>query len=143
VAFKPDRLRGMRETKGLSQQKLADVAGLSQSVVSKAENGKSAPSGDALERLACALDCTMDYIYGRGDDYEDVSRAAAHMSFQVFTRNPNVTDEQRERCRRALQHPNAPRTADSWLSLAEMMELGIGPAPSASSNLTVVRRRPR
>ncbi len=138
MGFQPDRLRGLRETKGFSQEKLADIASLSQSVIPKIERGKSVPSGDVLEKLACALDCTMDYLYGRGDEYADLATAAAYMAFDVFARDGDVTNEQRERCRRTLRHPDAPRTAKAWRSLAEMIELIIGPVGGASPSLTVV-----
>jgi len=141
MAFDAARLRALREVKGLSQDKLANTAGVSQSIIAKAEKGRSVRS-DVLDKLAGALDCTMDYLYGRGGEYPDPSTAAAHMAFDVFAVRANVTDEQRERCRRALKHPDAPKTADAWHSLAEMMELGIGPASSASARLTVVKHRP-
>ncbi len=142
MAFKPDRLTGLRETKAFSQEKLAELAGLSQSLITKVEKGKSGPSGDVLEKLACALDCTMDYLYGRGGEHDDYSTAASHMAFEVFARDESATDEQRGRCQRALKHPDAPKTAKAWRSLAEMIELGIGPTPSSSANLAVVKHRP-
>jgi len=141
MPFEPDRLRDLREAKGLSQEKLATMAGVSQSIIAKAEKGRSV-RGDVLDKLACALDCTMDYLYGRGGEYDDPSTAAVHMAFDAFARGANVTDEQRARCRRALKHPDAPKTANAWQSLAEMIELSIGPASSRSASLTVVKHRP-
>jgi hypothetical protein len=49
---------------------------------------------------------------------------------------------QLERCRRVLSHPSAPKTADSWRSLAEMMDLGIGSIGENRAGLAVVKRRP-
>jgi len=143
MSFKADRLRDLREAKGFSQEKLAELAGVSQSVIPKAEKGKSVPSGDVLHKLSCALDCTMDYLYGRGDPYENTEIAAAQMAFDIFGRQEGVTDEQRERCRRVLQHADAPRTGNAWRSLAEMMDLGVGPTNPSSANLTVVKHRPK
>ncbi|HME32615.1 MAG TPA: helix-turn-helix transcriptional regulator [Terriglobales bacterium] len=142
MPFMPDRLRSLRETKGFSQEDLAEVAGFGQPYITKIEKGKSAPTGDMLEKLACALDCTMDYLYGRGDHYDDAPTAAAHMAFDVFARSGSASGEQLERCRRALRHPDAPRTAKGWRSLAEIFELGLGPTPSGRTNLTVVKHRP-
>jgi transcriptional regulator with XRE-family HTH domain len=143
MGFKPDRLRGLREIKGLSQEKLAEIASLSQSVIPKVEKGRSVPSGDVLEKLACALDCTMDYLYGRGDEYGDCTTAAAYMGFEVFARDPDVTEEQRDRCRRALKHPDAPKTANAWRSLAQMIDLATEPASLGPGSLTVVKQRPK
>jgi transcriptional regulator with XRE-family HTH domain len=143
MSFKADRLRALRESKGFSQEKLAELAGVSQSVIPKAEKGKSVPSGDVLHKLSCALDCTMDYLYGRGDCYENVEMAASQMSFDAFVRQEGVTNEQRERCRRVLQHADAPKTLNAWQSLVEMMDLAIGPMNPSSATLTVVKHRPR
>jgi len=139
MAFMPDRLIGLREAKALSQGRLAEIAGLSQSVIPKAEKGKSGPSGDVLEKLASALDCTMDYLYGRGEPYRNSAEAAAGMAFDVFARAGIANSEQVERCRRVLKHPDAPKTAKAWQSLAEMIELTLGPTSSPSAKLTLVR----
>lgn len=140
MPFQPDRLKGLRDAKGLSQEQLGERAGLSHSLITKSENGKNRPRSDALDKLAEALDCTSDYLLGRGDDYEDPGVAAAHMAFDIFVAQRVLTDEQRERCRRALRHADAPKTAQAWRSFAEMMDLAIGPTLSASIALVEERR---
>lgn len=139
MPFRPDRLKALREAKALSQQDLARLAGVSQSLIVKSERGLSAPRSEKLDRLAVALDTTIDYLYGRGFEHLEPAAATAQMAFDVFARDPAFTDEQRERCRRALGHPDAPKTARAWRSLAEMLDLGIGPAPGIG--LTLVRTR--
>ncbi len=62
----------------MSQEQLANRAGLSHPVITKSENGKNLPRAEALDKLAQALDCTMDYLHGRGQAYESTSAAAAH-----------------------------------------------------------------
>ncbi len=143
MAFRPDRLRGLRETKGFSQEKLAEIAGLSQSVITKAEQGKSVPGGDVLDKLASGLDCTMDFLFGRGDDEcGDLLAATAKMAFDVFARQADITDQQRERCRPSLSRPDAPKTARAWRSLAEMIDLAISRVPPSPANLSVVKHLP-
>jgi hypothetical protein len=66
------------------------------------------------------------------------------MSFAVFARDTNFTDEQRERCRRVLPHRDAPKTAQSWRSFAEMLDLAVGPTSTTSSrapHLALVREK--
>lgn len=133
MPFRPDRLKGLREAKGLSQEQLGELAGLHHSVITKSEKGKNLPRSEALDKLATALDCTMDYLHGRGSQYEGPAVAAAHMAFDVFVAQQGVTDEQRERCRRALAHPDAPKTASKWRSLAEMLGLALEPAAAMTS----------
>jgi transcriptional regulator with XRE-family HTH domain len=54
-----ERLRSLREAKGVSQQELATGAGLSMSLVAKLEQGKKAdPRVSTLLALASALDAT-------------------------------------------------------------------------------------
>jgi len=140
-------LKALREAKGLSQEQLGKLAGLNHSIITKSEKGKSRPASETLDRLAQALDATIDYLHGRSFEDIDPAIAAAHMAFDVFARDPGVTPEQRERCRSALLHPDVPKTARAWHSFAQMLELVIGPPYSDSSGgtrLAVVReRRPK
>jgi transcriptional regulator with XRE-family HTH domain len=54
-----ERLRGTRQKKGLSQEKLADLAGLHRTYVSGVERGERNISLLNIERLAIALNVTM------------------------------------------------------------------------------------
>lgn len=145
MPFRPDLLKALREAKGLSQEQLGDLAGLNSSVIAKSETGRTRPGSETLDKLARALDCTMDYLHGRDLDGVDPPTAAARMAFDVFGRD--VTAAQRDRCRPALPHTDAPKTARAWRSFAEMLELVIGPSDARLSRgprLTVVReRRPK
>lgn len=143
MPFRPDRLKDLREAKGLSQEQLGKQAGLSHSLIAKSESGKNLPRSDALDKLAGALDCTIDYLHERGPNYESPAVAAAHMAFDVFKAQQDLTDEQRERCRRALRHSDAPKTAQAWRSLAEMIELAIGPTSTRSLALVGRRLKPK
>lgn len=129
MPFQYDRLRGLRDSKGLSQPQLAGQAGLSQSVIAKTEAGSNTPGADVLEKLAEALECTTDYLLGRGPGFGNPAMAAAHMSLDVFIARQHLTDEQREACRRILQHPDAPRTSQAWRSLSEMLEMATASHP--------------
>jgi transcriptional regulator with XRE-family HTH domain len=143
MPFQPARLKGLRDAKGLSQEQLGERAGLSHSLITKSENGKNRPRSDALDKLAEALDCTIDYLHGRGNDYENPGVAASHMAFDIFVTQQVLTDEQRERCRRALRHADAPKTAQAWCSFAEMIDLAIGPKSTASLALVGQRLKPK
>ncbi len=133
MPFRRDRLKALREVKELSQEQLGGLAGLHHSVITKSEKGKNRPRSDALDKLATALDCTMDYLHGRGRPYESPAAAAAHMAFDVFVAQQDVTDEQREQCRRVLAHPDAPKTASKWRSLAEMLGLALKPTATMTA----------
>ena len=137
MPFRPDRLKALREVKGLSQEQLAEKARVSHSVIAKSENGKNIPRSDALDKLAQGLDCTTDYLLGRGPDYKNLAAAAAHMAFEVFASQNPIGSAESERCRRAIQHVQAPRSAESWHAFAEMLNLAAGPAAPATSLTTL------
>ena len=51
----PSVLKQLREEKGLSQDTLADKAGLHRTYISLLESGKRIPSLDTLEKIAIAI----------------------------------------------------------------------------------------
>lgn len=59
-----NRLRQLRKDKNLTQQQLASMIGVKNSVISFYEVGERMPSPDALRKLALALHVTTDYLLG-------------------------------------------------------------------------------
>ena len=49
-------VRNLREQRGWSQARLAEVAGMTQSAIARFEAGGTIPSLPVLDRLACALE---------------------------------------------------------------------------------------
>ncbi len=62
------RLRVLRESVKLSQNKLAGMIGVRQSSINRYENGQSVPSVQTLRWYADYFDVSMDYIFGRTDN---------------------------------------------------------------------------
>lgn len=56
------RVKELRNRKGISQEILAEASGLSLRTIQRIENNETAPRGDTLKRLAIALDTTPDDI---------------------------------------------------------------------------------
>lgn len=54
-----DHLRRIRGGVGISQEKLAEIAGLHRTYVSSVERGERNVSLETIERLAIALGCTL------------------------------------------------------------------------------------
>ena len=59
-----ERLRALREKKGLTQEQLALLAGVRQSVVSKIERGVIDPRFSTMQALARALGMRLDKLEG-------------------------------------------------------------------------------
>lgn len=57
-----DRLRRIREKRGLSQRELARLCHIGEMQIYRYENGKGEPSADFLARIARQLDVSTDYL---------------------------------------------------------------------------------
>ena len=62
-----DRLKQLRELKGLSQSKIEERTGLLRSYISRVENGHTAPSVETLEKFARALDMPLYQLLYEGE----------------------------------------------------------------------------
>lgn len=58
-------LKNLRCRSGMTQGNLAQKLGVTQSMVAKWEVGGSYPRGELLTRLADALNCSIDELFGR------------------------------------------------------------------------------
>lgn len=61
------RLKELRTAKGLSQQALADILGVTKTQISDMERSKVTTSLERLVMLADVLDVSTDYLLGRSD----------------------------------------------------------------------------
>ncbi|MBQ7466445.1 MAG: helix-turn-helix transcriptional regulator [Clostridia bacterium] len=62
-----DRIKELREQKGLSQQKLGELVGVNQQAVSNWETSYREPNIEVLMNLAIIFEVTMDYLVGLND----------------------------------------------------------------------------
>ncbi len=58
----PQRLATLRKQSGLTQQTLADHAGVHVTQLRRYEAGKSQPTLDVLKKIAVALSCSLDVL---------------------------------------------------------------------------------
>ena len=68
-----DRIRAIREKRGLTQDQLADKAKISTGFLSDVENGKRNVSSENLLKIANALGASVDYLL-RGETRETIQR---------------------------------------------------------------------
>ncbi|MEW6424724.1 MAG: helix-turn-helix transcriptional regulator [Bacillota bacterium] len=67
------RLRALRQSRGMTQEQLAEYANLHPTYIAKIEAGKRLPSLEALERLAAALNVSVTSIVRAMDEGEEAS----------------------------------------------------------------------
>lgn len=68
------RIYQLKVKRGLTDEKLAKKAHLSKDTISKLEQGKTKPSADTIFKVAQALECTPNYIYGVNVDLAFIER---------------------------------------------------------------------
>jgi transcriptional regulator with XRE-family HTH domain len=56
------RLKDARQQKGFTQEKLSQLTGINQNVISKYEQGVILPGADNIQKLIIALEITADYL---------------------------------------------------------------------------------
>nr|DAN31830.1 MAG TPA: Helix-turn-helix XRE-family like protein [Caudoviricetes sp.] len=59
-----NKIERLRREKNLSQKELGEMLELTQSAISKIETGATLPSMETARKLANALGCTLDELFG-------------------------------------------------------------------------------
>lgn len=95
------RLTDLRQSKGLTQNELAELVNVSRSALSLYELGKREPDYETLVRLADFFDVSVDYLLGKTDirkpfstDDVDLEEMLRHSNVQ-FDGAP-LTEEEKE-----------------------------------------------
>lgn len=65
----PQRLRKLRERKGISRRVLADFCQVSKSNMARYERGEREPTVGALCRMADYFEVSVDYLLGRTENF--------------------------------------------------------------------------
>ena len=76
-----ERIKACRQSAGLSQEKVAELVGVSRQAVTKWETGQSAPSTENLFRLAEILGTTVDFLLA---DEEKSSPTPAEQIYYLY-----------------------------------------------------------
>jgi transcriptional regulator with XRE-family HTH domain len=63
-----ERIKELRTQKGMTQQELAQIIGITYTSISYWESGKSKPDIFQIQKLADYFNVTIDYIYGKDND---------------------------------------------------------------------------
>jgi len=108
------RLKALRESVGISQVKLAEAIGSTQSSVNRHENGQSTPSVELFRRYADFFDVSLDYLFARTDKPQGTT----------YEFNPKITPD-KEEMRQFIEmcfDPKSPMNEKLKETLFSMME---------------------
>ena len=61
----PERLKQLRQKKGLTQQEIAELLGVKRNTYSDWENGKTEPNFEMILKLADLFEVSLDWLFGR------------------------------------------------------------------------------
>lgn len=79
------RIKELRNSKGVSQQKLAEALGVSRSTVAMWETGNSEPDSEMLITIANYFDVSVDYLLGKTEQKNPAAKNDNEIGFDDFT----------------------------------------------------------
>lgn len=82
------RLRALRNAKGFTTQEIADKVNVSQSYISRFENGRAIPNIDMLESILQALDTNLSTFFS--EDLQEDSEDLIQLIDTVKTLSPEA-----------------------------------------------------
>lgn len=86
-----DQIRRVRKEKGLTQEKLSELAGITPNYLGEIERGIKTPGTDVLAKLSEALQVSMDYLL------RNEVESGKHYIYDELTRKlENLTPKQRK-----------------------------------------------
>lgn len=81
-----ERLKGLRNERGISQNELSKYIGVSKSSVNMYERGEREPGFETLEAIADFFNINMDYLLGRGSRISsNTSEIGADVICSIYT----------------------------------------------------------
>ena len=114
------RLRALRESVGLSQNKLAGMIGVRQSSINRYENGQSVPAVQTFRWYADYFDVSMDYIFGRTDK----PQGKQYNYEPQFIRNKTENNQELRQFVEMCFDPKSPMNDKLKQTLIRMLEEG-------------------
>ncbi len=78
-----ERIKEQRKKSGLSQEKVAELMGVSRQAVTKWENGQSAPTTENLFKLAEIFGTTVDFLLNHEESEKEASLEQMHRLYKM------------------------------------------------------------
>lgn len=108
----PERLRAVRQGRGLSQRELGRRAGVTNPAIARFELGRQLPTIETVRRLSGALKTTTDYLLGMTDDPSPRTRQSQSIGPSLAPVEIHSYLEKQDRTQNSLatkRNENAPK----------------------------------
>lgn len=140
VKISGDRVKERRQKLGLSQERVGELAGVSQVTISRAERGDIARGFEGtLGGIARALQCSEAYLRGETDTPDEVTDQPSSAHLGAGTTNANRINWPALRAAAKIIDPTLPDwTLDALETSPSMTTLSIQPTPMAVVDLAKV-----
>lgn len=86
------RLKELRKSRKITQEKLAEKLGLARSTITMYETGGSEPDLETLKALADFFDVTVDYLLGKDSQSNEPSTNSKTNTIIVYGRGQGKTE---------------------------------------------------
>lgn len=80
-----ERLRELRNKKGLSQTKMGELLKITRQAYCHYENGKREPTQEVLKEISKILNCSIDYLLGNTNDPRPVDKQLAEINSAIYS----------------------------------------------------------
>lgn len=86
------RIRELRKAKGYSMMKIRELTGLSKSTISEIENDKSSPTAETLQKIANALEVTVDVFFKDDEvlDEQNIEFISPQEAMEFILKQPSI-----------------------------------------------------
>jgi transcriptional regulator with XRE-family HTH domain len=91
-----ERLKIARQKKGITQEKLSELTGINQTLISKYEQGIALPGLDNLQKLIIALEVTADFFLLPQAKLTEVPKIKDPILFEKYFILESLDDKEKE-----------------------------------------------
>lgn len=114
-----ERIRSIREYRGLKGRDLAKLAGVSPAEISRLESKHRDPRSDTLQRIAAALEVSVSFLLHEEDEELDLPVAIRRQTLRKFQKTAVLTDSQITRLVAMCVLDSAPKSVQEWKDFVE------------------------
>ena len=114
-----ERIRSIREYRGLKARDLAKLAGVSPAEISRLESEHRDPRSDTLQRIAAALEVSVSFLLHEEDEELDLPVAIRRQTLRKFRKTAVLTNSQITRLVAMCVLDSAPKSVQEWKDFVE------------------------